>query len=233
LEAITDEATSRALKLLHGEVIIIAIAHRLSTVIRSDRILYLVDGKLRHHGNFESLKHSVPECDSQAKLMASERYVYVKCQFCSLHKNYVCQSSIERLNQSFLEISAIEPPFGTRVLAVTPVGNPMTVAFTVSRAERPIESVFVLVSLKVTTIFTTKPAVAVSPTRDSGVYPFGPTVAVKVVATADVGIPDITVKKPELKAESSTSTMRLRVAFVDMFFLSTVEFRTIPYLGLG
>jgi len=69
LDAETEEAISIALKLLHGEVTFITIAHRLSTVINSDRILYLEDGKMRHLGDFESLRQSVPEFDQQAKLM--------------------------------------------------------------------------------------------------------------------------------------------------------------------
>lgn len=69
LDAETEEAISRALKLLHGDVTFITIAHRLSTVINSDRILYLENGAVRHLGDFESLRQSVPEFDSQAKLM--------------------------------------------------------------------------------------------------------------------------------------------------------------------
>lgn len=69
LDAETEEAISKALRLLHGEVTFITIAHRLSTVINSDRILYLENGKMRHLGDFESLRQSVPEFDSQAKLM--------------------------------------------------------------------------------------------------------------------------------------------------------------------
>jgi ABC-type multidrug transport system fused ATPase/permease subunit len=77
---ILDEATSALdsrteadiTKVLHGlsrEITLIMIAHRLSTVLHSDRVIYLKDGIIQAHGPFDEVRSLVPDFDIQAKLL--------------------------------------------------------------------------------------------------------------------------------------------------------------------
>jgi hypothetical protein len=125
-----------------------------------------------------------------------------------------------------VDVSTIEPPFAARVFAVTEVGTPTTVAVTDSLALSPIAADAEFVSFVVTSIFTTAPAVAVSPTTVSEVSPLGPTEAANEVTTADAGVTDTTERRPKPKAETATSAMRLSVVFVDICFLSLVVKKT-------
>lgn len=69
LDGKTEAAISQAIQAMHGQVTVITIAHRLSTVINSDRVLYLDQGKLIAQGNFKEVRNLVPDFDEQAKLM--------------------------------------------------------------------------------------------------------------------------------------------------------------------
>lgn len=69
LDGKTELDVSDAIFLLRGKITIILIAHRLSTVIKADRIVYLSDGKILSTGNFEQLKVAIPDFAHQAKLM--------------------------------------------------------------------------------------------------------------------------------------------------------------------
>ena len=77
---ILDEATSsldgqleaeitNAIGNLRGQVTLIVIAHRLSTVRDADQILYLDNGNLVCSGTFPEVREKVPDFDAQAKLM--------------------------------------------------------------------------------------------------------------------------------------------------------------------
>lgn len=69
LDAETESAITGMLKELHGNVTIISIAHRLSTVMHSDLVLFLRDGKLAGSGKFEDLVKSHPDLARQAELL--------------------------------------------------------------------------------------------------------------------------------------------------------------------
>ena len=69
LDGKTEFDVSEAIFLLRGKITIILIAHRLSTVIRADRIAYLSAGKIISIGNFDQLKAAIPDFADQAKLM--------------------------------------------------------------------------------------------------------------------------------------------------------------------
>jgi ABC-type multidrug transport system fused ATPase/permease subunit len=69
LDAETESAITGMLKELHGQVAIISIAHRLSTVMHSDLVLFLRDGKLAGSGKFEDLVQQHPDLAHQAELL--------------------------------------------------------------------------------------------------------------------------------------------------------------------
>jgi ABC-type multidrug transport system fused ATPase/permease subunit len=69
LDANTESKLTSTLLQLKGDVTVIAIAHRLSTVKNADKILYLCDGRIEAQGTFDDVRQSVPDFDSQAKLM--------------------------------------------------------------------------------------------------------------------------------------------------------------------
>ena len=69
LDAETESAITGMLKELHGQVTIISIAHRLSTVMHSDLVLFLRDGKLAGSGKFEDLVKQHPDLAHQAELL--------------------------------------------------------------------------------------------------------------------------------------------------------------------
>lgn len=77
---VLDEATSaldgnleanltEAIQNLKGLVTVITIAHRLSTVINSDKVCYLESGKIQAIGTFAEVRKRVPNFDLQAKLI--------------------------------------------------------------------------------------------------------------------------------------------------------------------
>jgi ABC-type multidrug transport system fused ATPase/permease subunit len=69
LDAETESAITGMLKELHGQVTIISIAHRLSTVMHSDLVLFLRDGKLAGSGKFVDLVQQHPDLAHQAELL--------------------------------------------------------------------------------------------------------------------------------------------------------------------
>ena len=72
LDAETEAAITGMLKELHGQVTIISIAHRLSTVMHSDLVLFLRDGKLAGSGKFEDLIQQHPDLAHKAELLGIE-----------------------------------------------------------------------------------------------------------------------------------------------------------------
>lgn len=80
---ILDEATSSldtksektiidCLNELRGDVTIISIAHRLSTVVNADQVIYIEAGKIIAKGSFDEVRDAVPNFDEQAKLARFE-----------------------------------------------------------------------------------------------------------------------------------------------------------------
>jgi len=57
------------LRKLKGDVTLIVIAHRLSTVVDADRIYFLESGEVKAEGTFNELKTTSPEFRVQAELM--------------------------------------------------------------------------------------------------------------------------------------------------------------------
>jgi ABC-type multidrug transport system fused ATPase/permease subunit len=69
LDAETEAAVSEAIVSLKGEVTIVMIAHRLSTVRKADQVFYLSGGKLLASGSFDEVRDAVPNFNEQAILM--------------------------------------------------------------------------------------------------------------------------------------------------------------------
>ena len=69
LDAVSESKIQEFLKAIAGEVTTITVAHRLSTVINSDLVLYFDEGRLIAKGTFAQVRAQVPNFDTQAKLM--------------------------------------------------------------------------------------------------------------------------------------------------------------------
>jgi ABC-type multidrug transport system fused ATPase/permease subunit len=69
LDAQTESSISEMLTQLRGKTTLIVIAHRLATIRKFDRIIYIDNGKALADGTFSEVRTQVPEFDAQAKLM--------------------------------------------------------------------------------------------------------------------------------------------------------------------
>jgi ABC-type multidrug transport system fused ATPase/permease subunit len=69
LDGETEANISEAIRNLKGEVTVILIAHRLSTVREADQVVYLEQGAILSSGTFEEVRSQVPNFDRQASLM--------------------------------------------------------------------------------------------------------------------------------------------------------------------
>jgi ABC-type multidrug transport system fused ATPase/permease subunit len=69
LDAISENEITKALERVDGELTTVVIAHRLSTVLHADRIVYLREGQIQGVGTFDELRASIPDFDRQAELM--------------------------------------------------------------------------------------------------------------------------------------------------------------------
>jgi ABC-type multidrug transport system fused ATPase/permease subunit len=71
LDGQTESDISEAIRSLHGQVTVVLIAHRLSTVRTADQVLYLSKGRVLARGSFDEVRTAVPEFEKQAQLMGS------------------------------------------------------------------------------------------------------------------------------------------------------------------
>ena len=69
LDSISENKISELLKRVSSDVTVISVAHRLSTVVNSDLVLYFDSGSLVAKGTFNEIRIKVPNFDQQAKLM--------------------------------------------------------------------------------------------------------------------------------------------------------------------
>lgn len=69
LDSETEAKVSNSIQELHGQVTLLVVAHRLSTVRMADRVIYMDGGKIIAEGNFEKVREFVPNFDKQARLM--------------------------------------------------------------------------------------------------------------------------------------------------------------------
>ena len=68
LDTETEHAVTEVITELHGEVTTVVIAHRLSTVLHSNLVLYLENGVLVASGTFAEVRAAVPRLERQARL---------------------------------------------------------------------------------------------------------------------------------------------------------------------
>ncbi|WP_324650834.1 ABC transporter ATP-binding protein [Georgenia sp. H159] len=73
LDTATEAAVTRAVSDLHGEVTVITVAHRLSTIRNSDIVFFLRDGRLIAQGSFDDVVRQVPDFAEQAALAGLSR----------------------------------------------------------------------------------------------------------------------------------------------------------------
>jgi ABC-type multidrug transport system fused ATPase/permease subunit len=69
LDGETEANIAEALSALEGDVTVILVAHRLSSVRNSQKVIYLHEGRVISQGPFEHVRKEVPDFDKQAKLM--------------------------------------------------------------------------------------------------------------------------------------------------------------------
>ena len=65
----TQEKIQKAISNLHDDYTILIVAHRLSTIVNSDRILFLNDGHIEANGSHKELMNS---CKNYKKLYETE-----------------------------------------------------------------------------------------------------------------------------------------------------------------
>lgn len=68
LDTQTEASVSAAIQQLRGEVTVIAVAHRLSTVRAMDQVCFMADGTIAARGTFDELVAAVPDFAAQAQL---------------------------------------------------------------------------------------------------------------------------------------------------------------------
>ncbi len=69
LDAETEAQISKVLDSLRGKMTVVLIAHRLSTVMNSDKIIYLDKGRVVAEGTFTELQNKVPDFAKAVELM--------------------------------------------------------------------------------------------------------------------------------------------------------------------
>jgi ABC-type multidrug transport system fused ATPase/permease subunit len=69
LDGETEANISDSINAMKGNVTVLMIAHRLSTVRNADLVVYLEKGSVIATGSFESVRSEVPDFDRQAQLM--------------------------------------------------------------------------------------------------------------------------------------------------------------------
>jgi ABC-type multidrug transport system fused ATPase/permease subunit len=68
LDTKTEADVAEAIRELRGDVTVIAVAHRLSTIRESDRIVFMQDGTIGAQGTFDEVVASNPAFAAQARL---------------------------------------------------------------------------------------------------------------------------------------------------------------------
>lgn len=68
LDTATEAAVTTAIRELHGEVTVITVAHRLSTIRNADIVFFMKEGRVEAQGSFDEVVAQVPDFARQAAL---------------------------------------------------------------------------------------------------------------------------------------------------------------------
>jgi len=68
LDTKTESDVAQAIRALRGDVTVVAVAHRLSTIRDSDQVVFMADGRIEARGTFAELVAAVPDFALQAQL---------------------------------------------------------------------------------------------------------------------------------------------------------------------
>jgi ABC-type multidrug transport system fused ATPase/permease subunit len=71
LDGVTEHGITEAIEALSGDVTVVIIAHRLTTVRNADQVIYLQGGEIISTGSFNHVRSQVPDFDAQAKLISN------------------------------------------------------------------------------------------------------------------------------------------------------------------
>lgn len=69
LDGESEKEINDSLQELKGEITIIVISHRLSSVVKADQVVYIEDGKIEAIGTFDEVREISSNFNSQAILM--------------------------------------------------------------------------------------------------------------------------------------------------------------------
>jgi ABC-type multidrug transport system fused ATPase/permease subunit len=69
LDGQTELDLSGAIQKLHGNVTVIVVAHRLSTIVNADKVVYMDKGNILSVGTFDEVRQRVPEFNNLATIM--------------------------------------------------------------------------------------------------------------------------------------------------------------------
>ena len=69
LDATTEQSIAKTIDGLKGKCTLVIIAHRLSTVIDADVIVYFENGEVKSSGKFTQVREEIPDFDQQASLL--------------------------------------------------------------------------------------------------------------------------------------------------------------------
>jgi ABC-type multidrug transport system fused ATPase/permease subunit len=73
LDGLTESEITRAIDSLRGTVTVLLIAHRLTTVMKCDKVVYMESGRVLHVGTFDEVRAKVRNFDLQVKQMDQHR----------------------------------------------------------------------------------------------------------------------------------------------------------------
>ena len=68
LDSLSESEISQSINKIRGEVTVIVIAHRLSTVRDADQVIYIEKGRILAQGSFDEVQRSIPSFATQVKL---------------------------------------------------------------------------------------------------------------------------------------------------------------------
>jgi ABC-type multidrug transport system fused ATPase/permease subunit len=69
LDATTERELSQSLANLQSRVTLVVVAHRLSTVVKADKIVYMANGKILAEGSMEEVRIKIPEFEQQVLIL--------------------------------------------------------------------------------------------------------------------------------------------------------------------